>query len=57
MIMSRASSEKLNVIISAIGRRPMKAAPTATPAITSSAIGVSRTRHSPNCASRPCVTL
>jgi hypothetical protein len=47
-IWSRARIEKLNVIISATGRMPTKAAPTAMPAIASSAIGVSRTRHSPN---------
>jgi len=46
-IWSRARIEKLKVIISAIGRMP-RGRPTATPAIASSAIGVSRTRHSPN---------
>ena len=56
-IMSRASSEKLKVIISAMGRMPVKAAPTAMPAMASSAMGVSRTRHSPNSASRPWVIL
>jgi len=56
-IWSRASIEKLNVIISAMGRMPTNAAPTATPAIASSAMGVSRTRHSPNSWIRPCVTL
>ena len=46
-----------HVITSAIGRMPTKAAPTATPAMASSAMGVSRTRHSPNSWMSPWVTL
>jgi hypothetical protein len=36
------------VMISATGRRPPRAAPRATPTIADSAMGVSRTRSSPN---------
>ena len=57
MIWSRASIEKLIVIISMTGRRPSMAAPIAAPAKPSSAIGVSRTRFSPNSLSRPAVIL
>ena len=39
-----ASSEKFQVIISMMGRRPTIAAPTPTPAKPSSVIGVSTTR-------------
>ncbi len=52
-----ASSEKLIVISSTIGRRPVMAAPTPMPTIVFSEIGVSRTRLSPNSSSSPCVTL
>ena len=52
-----ASSEKLIVISSTTGRRPIIAAPTPMPTIVFSEIGVSRTRFSPNSSSRPAVTL
>ena len=57
MIWSSASSEKLIVISSTIGRSPAIAPPTPTPTIVFSEIGVSRTRLSPNCSSSPAVTL
>ena len=44
-------------MISTIGRSPAIAAPTPMPTIEFSEIGVSRTRFSPNCSSRPWVTL
>jgi hypothetical protein len=56
-IWSSASSEKLIVISSTTGRRPVIAAPTPMPTIVFSEIGVSRTRFSPNSSSRPAVTL
>ena len=56
-IWSIASSEKLIVISSTTGRRPVIAAPTPTPTIVFSEIGVSRTRFSPKSSSRPWVTL
>ena len=56
-IWSIASSEKLIVISSTIGRSPVIAAPTPTPTIVFSEIGVSRTRFSPNSSSRPCGDL
>src|SRR4051794_33390760 len=56
-IWSRASRAKFTVIISTTGRRPVIAAPTPMPTIVFSEIGVSRTRFSPNCSSRPFVTL
>ena len=56
-IWSIASSEKLIVISSTTGRRPVMAAPTPMPTIVFSEIGVSRTRFSPNSSSRPAVTL
>ena len=56
-IWSIASSEKLIVISSTTGRRPVIAAPTPTPTIVFSEIGVSRTRFSPKSSSSPCVTL
>ena len=40
-------------MISAIGFRPVIAAPMAAPRIACSEIGVSRTRIGPNCSSRP----
>ncbi len=43
--------------ISATGRIPIMAAPTAAPTMAVSAIGVSMTRSSPNSAMRPSVTL
>ena len=42
---------------SAIGRRPVIAAPIAAPTIACSLIGVSRTRFSPKRANRPSVSL
>ena len=56
-IWSIASRLKLTVISSTTGRSPVIAAPTPTPTIVFSEIGVSRTRLSPNSSSRPCVTL
>jgi len=44
-------------MISTMGRRPAIAAPTPSPTIVFSEIGVSRTRFSPNFSSRPWVTL
>ena len=44
-------------MISAIGFRPVIAAPMAAPRIACSEIGVSRTRIGPNCSSRPTVAL
>ena len=56
-IWSSASSEKLIVISSTTGRSPSIAAPIAAPVKPSSAIGVSRTRCSPNSVSSPAVIL
>ena len=53
MIWSIASSAKLTVMISTIGRSPAIAAPTPMPTIVFSEIGVSRTRFSPNSSSSP----
>ena len=47
---------KSTYMISATGRLPVAAAPTATAAIASSEIGVSRTRSVPNSSTRPLVT-
>ena len=44
-------------MISAIGFKPVIAAPMAAPRIACSAIGVSRTRNGPNFSSRPTVAL
>jgi hypothetical protein len=44
-------------MISAIGFRPVIAAPMAAPKIACSEIGVSRTRRGPNCSNRPTVDL
>jgi hypothetical protein len=52
-----ASREKLIVISSTTGRRPVIAEPTPMPTIVFSEIGVSRTRFSPNSSSSPAVTL
>ena len=57
VIMSKAQEMKSANCISATGRRPIIAAPTAAPTIAVSEIGVSMTRSSPNRASRPSVTL
>ncbi|GBE23943.1 hypothetical protein BMS3Bbin02_00208 [bacterium BMS3Bbin02] len=50
---SSASPRKSTNMISATGRRPAAAAPTAAPAIASSEIGVLRTRSGPNSSSKP----
>jgi len=55
-IWSIASSAKLIVMISATGRIPPIAAPTAQPMMADSAMGVSRTRSGPNSSCRPRVT-
>src|ERR671922_219609 len=47
---------KSTYMISATGRLPVAAAPTATAAIASSELGVSRTRSAPNSSARPLVT-
>ena len=44
-------------MISAIGLRPVIAAPIAAPRIACSEIGVSRTRNGPNCSYSPTVAL
>ena len=56
-IWSIASSEKLIVMSSTTGLRPVIAAPTPIPTMVFSEIGVSRTRFSPNSSRRPAVTL
>jgi hypothetical protein len=55
-IWSKATSEKLMVIISTTGRSPVMAAPMPQPTMASSAIGASTTRIGPNVSSRPSVT-
>ena len=55
MIWSIATIPKFRVMSSATGRRPVMAAPIATPMIAASAIGVSRTRRAPNSAISPSV--
>ena len=50
-----ASVMKSTYMISATGRRPAMAAPTAAPVIAISLMAVSRTRSSPNSWTRPCV--
>ena len=57
IIWSIATSEKLKVINSTMGRKPFIAAPTAIPVKPSSAIGVSMILFSPNSASIPLLTL
>ncbi len=57
MIMSKAQEMKSMNCISATGRMPIMAAPTAAPTMADSAIGVSMTRSAPNSSSRPSVTL
>ena len=42
--------------ISAMGRIPVTAEPTAAPAMAASVTGVSRTRSGPNSSINPCVT-
>jgi hypothetical protein len=51
-----ACAVKSENCISATGRIPHRAAPTAAPMIASSAIGVSRIRSAPNRSSIPVVT-
>ena len=53
---SMALTMKSENWISTIGRRPVMAAPTPSPTMASSEIGVSRTRASPNSWMRPSVT-
>ena len=53
MTWSMATSEKLKVMNSMMGRSPFIAAPTPIPAKPSSAIGVSITRRSPNSSNIP----
>ena len=55
--MSQVTAKKSLNISSAIGRRPVIAAPIAAPTIACSLIGVSRTRLSPKRANRPSVSL
>src|SRR5579885_1918964 len=57
MIWSKPQVIKSINCISAIGRMPIKAAPTAEPIIAASAIGVSMTRSGPNSSNRPALTL
>jgi hypothetical protein len=56
-IRSQQTAKKSLNMISAIGRRPVIAAPTAAPRMACSLIGVSRTRSGPNCSSKPGVVL
>ncbi len=53
MIWSIACMAKLKVMNSTMGRRPVNAAPTPTPAKPCSVIGVSTTRFAPNSCKRP----
>src|SRR5688500_8664926 len=55
--MSHVTAKKSLNISSAIGRRPVIAAPMAAPTIACSLIGVSRTRSGPNLSNRPSVSL
>jgi hypothetical protein len=55
--MSLATAKKSENISSAIGRRPVMAAPIAAPTIACSLMGVSRTRSGPKRSSRPSVVL
>jgi hypothetical protein len=57
MIWSNATKLKFQVMNSMTGRRPVMAAPMPMPAKPASAMGVSMTRRSPNCSSRPSLTL
>ena len=56
-IRSQQTAKKSLNMISAIGRRPVIAAPIAAPRMACSLIGVSRTRSGPNSSSRPTVVL
>ncbi len=55
--MSQHTARKSENMISAIGRRPVIAAPIAAPMIACSEIGVLRTRFGPNRSSSPTVAL
>ncbi len=57
MIWSKATREKLKLMNSTIGRRPVMAAPTPSPAKDSSEMGVSTTRMGPKRSSMPWLTL
>ena len=56
-IWSKQTAAKSANMISATGRSPVAAAPIAQPTMACSAIGVSRTRPSPNRSWRPTVVL
>ncbi len=56
MIWSKASSEKLIVMTSTIGRMPPTAAPIPAPTNVDSDSGVSRIRSGPNSSSMPMLT-
>ena len=55
--MSQHTARKSENMISAIGRKPVIAAPMAAPSIACSEIGQSRTRFGPNFSSKPAVAL
>src|SRR4051812_10908551 len=55
--MSQVTAKKSENMSSAMGRRPVIAAPIAAPTIACSLIGVSRTRSGPNLSNRPSVSL
>ena len=55
--MSQHVARKSENMISAMGRRPVIAAPIAAPTIASSEMGVSRTRSGPNRSRSPTVAL
>ena len=55
--MSQQTARKSENIISAIGLKPVIAAPIAAPRIACSLIGVSRTRSGPNSSNSPTVAL
>ena len=54
---SQAHETKSANCISAMGRRPISAAPVAPPTIAVSESGMSSTRWAPNSSWKPCVTL
>jgi hypothetical protein len=55
--MSQQTAKKSENMISAMGRRPVMAAPIAAPRMACSEMGVSRTLVGPNSSSRPAVVL
>ena len=55
--MSQHTARKSLNMISAMGRRPVMAAPMAAPRMACSEMGASRTRSGPNRSSRPTVVL